>query len=74
MLCFGYTAAEAILLCDPIKIATTEAQGPSNTFQEYLQQKISPNASGMPRILVLLNLMAKTPVSKTMFPWTIHTN
>ncbi|KEF58357.1 uncharacterized protein A1O9_06283 [Exophiala aquamarina CBS 119918] len=45
-----------------------EAQGPKKKrFQEYFQDNILPNTSGMPRTSALLNLMAEAKISNIMF-------
>jgi len=46
----------------------TEAQGPKKKrFQDYFQQNILPNTSGMPRTAALMNLMAESKVENIMF-------
>ncbi|KIW79502.1 hypothetical protein Z517_06114 [Fonsecaea pedrosoi CBS 271.37] len=50
------------------RLYNAEAQGPKRKrFQDYFQQNILPNTSGMPRTAALMNLMAESRVENIMF-------
>lgn len=51
-----------------LTLVVVEAQGPKQKrFQDYFQQNILPNTSGMPRTSALLQLLAESRVENVMF-------